>query len=61
MSAMFDSSIIWVPYPNTSQIIATGAILPALGIIVIGLRIYARRVQKWSMGSDDWLMMLAVV
>ena len=34
--------------------IGIGAVFPALGVIVVGLRFWARRLQKVQLLADDW-------
>ena len=50
-----------VPYAYSREVVAAGAVLPALGTIIVGLRFYARRNQKCTIGADDWLMLPALV
>ena len=50
-----------VPYAYSSEAVTAGALLPALGTIIVGLRFYVRRTQKCTIGADDWLMLPALV
>lgn len=50
-----------VPYAAPGGTYAVSILLPALGIIFVGLRVYTRFLQRLSLGPDDWLMMPALV
>ena len=43
------------------QVIAAAAVLPAVGIVVVGLRFITRYRQKNDIGPDDWLIVPALV
>lgn len=52
------TSFVW----NTKgEVIAAAAILPFLGIVLVGLRFYNRIRQKAGIGADDWLIVPATV
>ena len=52
------TSFVW----NTrSQVIAAAALLPFLGIVLVGLRFYSRIKNKAGLGVDDWLIVPALV
>ncbi|KAI0891915.1 hypothetical protein F4806DRAFT_288085 [Annulohypoxylon nitens] len=48
-------------YATPSEVLAAGAALPALGIIIVILRFYARFLQNAKLGIDDFLVLPAVV
>lgn len=49
-------------YQTPGQIISAGIVLPIVGIIVTGLRFWARNAQqKGAQGIDDWLMVPILV
>ena len=43
------------------QVIAAAALLPFLGIVLVGLRFYSRIKNKVGLGADDWLIVPALV
>ena len=48
-------------YVTPGGVIAAGAILPALGIVAVGLRFYCRRKQAGGLQTDDWLSVPGLV
>ena len=44
-----------------SDVIAAGAAMPAVGIIIVTLRFWTRVKRKTRLGIDDWLMVPALV
>ncbi|MCJ1235653.1 hypothetical protein MMC14_003624 [Varicellaria rhodocarpa] len=48
-------------YITPNNFIAVSVLFPLLDIIVVALRFYTRRVQKFSLKSDDWLTLAALV
>jgi hypothetical protein len=48
-------------YATPGQIIAAGAALPAVGILVVILRFYTRASKKVKMGIDDYLILPALL
>lgn len=50
-----------VPYVVPAETYAASIILPIVGTILVVLRIYARVLQKISIGLDDWLILPALV
>lgn len=48
-------------YVYHRQVIAAGAILPAAGIIVVTLRFWTRLKHHMGLGTDDWLILPALV
>ncbi|KAI1144988.1 hypothetical protein F4825DRAFT_280746 [Nemania diffusa] len=48
-------------YATPGGIIAAGAALPAIGIIVVALRFYTRLTQKARLGLDDFFILPALV
>lgn len=50
-----------VPYAGVGDTYAISILLPALGICLVGLRVYTRVLQKWAFGIDDWLILPALV
>lgn len=48
-------------YEDPAAVIALGAILPAIDVVVVALRFYARRKQKLQLMVDDWLVVPALV
>ena len=50
-----------VPYVTPWEIYGASVLLPFLGIVFVLLRFYARKLQKKSIGIDDWLMLPALV
>jgi hypothetical protein len=42
-------------FVDAQETIALGAALPAVCILVLGLRFFTRRLQKVQVGIDDWL------
>ena len=57
-SVMSDSTF---PFVYHGQVIAAGAVLPAVGIICVTLRFIARTEGKNAIGVDDWTALAAVV
>lgn len=49
------------PYASTGDCYAIGIALPAVAIVITGLRLYTRRVQHASLGVDDWLIVGGLV
>ena len=43
------------------QVISAAALLPFLGVILVGLRFYVRIKHKAGLGADDWLSIPALV
>ena len=43
------------------QVIAAAALLPFLGVVLVGLRFYSRIKNKAGLGADDWLILPALV
>lgn len=41
--------------------IATGAVFIPVCSCCVGLRVYARRLHRVSLGADDWTVMIALV
>ncbi|CAD6589828.1 MAG: hypothetical protein ASARMPREDX12_004046 [Alectoria sarmentosa] len=51
------TTFVW----NTKgQVIAAAALLPSLGIVLVGLRFYVRIKTKAGLGADDWLTVPAL-
>ena len=48
-------------YATPGQITAAAAVLPAVSIVVVGLRLYVRTKQKAHVGADDWFNIIALV
>ena len=48
-------------YAYHGQVLAAGAVFPAVAIIIVGLRFWTRSRQKANFGADDWLMIPALV
>ena len=48
-------------YINPKSVIAVGTILPSLAAIAVALRFYARRRLDARIGSDDLLVLFALV
>lgn len=46
---------------SPSAITAVGAVFPALCIIIVGLRLYTRRLQDARLELDDWFAIAALV
>lgn len=44
-----------------NDVIAMGSILPAIDIIVVALRFYAKRKRGAKYGPDDWLILVSLV
>jgi hypothetical protein len=49
------------PYASTADCYAIGIALPAVALVVTGLRLYTRRIQHASLGLDDWLIVAGLV
>ena len=47
--------------PSPSNVIAAGAVWPALCAVVVILRFYTRRYQHARLLADDWLTIPALV
>jgi len=43
-------------YATPGGLIALGSVLPALGLIAVGLRFLSRRLQRAAFWVDDWLI-----
>lgn len=50
-----------MPYANPASTYTVSILLPILGIIIVGLRVYTRVLQRMSLGIDDWLVVPALV
>ena len=48
-------------YAYPGEVIAAGAVLPSLCIIIVALRFWTRSLQKGNYGVDDWLTLPALV
>jgi len=46
---------------RSANIIAAQTIMLVVAYIAVGLRVLARRVSRAGMGSDDWMMLVALV
>lgn len=55
------TSEISFDYVTPSQTIAAGAVLPAVGLLLVPSRFYVRRLQQAPPGLDDWLSAAALV
>ena len=55
------SSPINVSYITPGAIIVVEAVFPVLSIVAVGLRFYARCLQKTRLLADDWLLVPALV
>ena len=60
MASMQKSELV-VPYATPGGTYTVSILLPILGIIIVGPRIYTRVLQRASLGVDDWLMLPALV
>ncbi|KAF2115243.1 hypothetical protein BDV96DRAFT_646257 [Lophiotrema nucula] len=49
------------PYASTGDCYAIGIALPAVAMVVVGLRMYTRRTQRAALGADDWLIVGGLV
>ena len=49
------------PYASTGDCYAIGIALPAVAIVITSLRLYTRRIQRASLGLDDWLIVGGLV
>lgn len=49
------------PYASTGDCYAIGIVLPAVAIVITGLRLYTRRIQHAALGVDDWLIVGGLV
>ena len=59
--ASTQTSELVVPYATPGGTYIVSILLPILGFIMVGLRIYTRRIQRARLGIDDWLMIPALV
>ena len=48
-------------YPSAGELLAAGAVLPALGILAVAARFAARAKQKTYIGKDDVTILVALV
>ena len=48
-------------YATPGEMLAVCTVLPVLSIIVVALRLYARRIQRAQIGIDDWLILSGLV
>ena len=55
------SSPINVSYITPGAVIVVAAVFPVLSIVAVGLRFYARWLQKIRLLADDWLLVPALV
>ena len=56
------STNIGIRAPSPGDVIASGIVLPVLGIVAVSLRFYGRRVQRRQrLWIDDWLLIPAAV
>ena len=49
------------PYASTGDCYAIGIALPAVALLITGLRLYTRRTQHAALGADDWLIIGGLV
>ena len=61
MSAQQPANFSTFPYAYHGKVMVAGVLFPIAGIIVVGLRIWARLKKKLKIGADDWLIMPALV
>ena len=61
MSAQQPANYSTFTYAYHGKVIVAGVLLPVVGIIVVGLRIWARLKRRLKIGTDDWLIMPALV
>ncbi|MCJ1320196.1 hypothetical protein MMC15_005534, partial [Xylographa vitiligo] len=47
-------------YVYAPEVVALGATLPAVGILIVATRFCIRRSQKTSISADDWLILGAL-
>ena len=52
---------LFVPYAAPGGTYTVSILLPVLGMLLVGLRIYTRILQRMPLGIDDWLMFPALV
>lgn len=48
-------------YASPGHLIAVGAVLPAIGIIIVIIRFYTRKLKKLKYGIDDYLILPALL
>ena len=58
---LFTTTELSVPYASPEGIYVAAILLPIIDLILVGLRMYARTLQRTSIGVDDWLMVPALV
>lgn len=51
----------YLPLVYANEVIAAASVLPALSMILTGLRFYIRRNKQQGLQADDWLLVPAVV
>jgi hypothetical protein len=49
------------PYASTADCYAIGTVLPAIALVVMGLRMHTHRLQQAALGPDDWLIVGGLV
>lgn len=59
--ASMQTTELLVPYAAPGDTYTVSILLPILGIIFVGLRIYTRVLQKTPLGVDDLLVLSALV
>lgn len=63
-STLFSSHRHVIPQANMVKFeenIAAGAVLPAVDIVLVALRFYAKRKTTLKYGVDDWLILVSLV
>ena len=49
------------PLVNARETIAIGSALPAVCLVIVALRLRARKIQKVIIGVDDWMAVAGLV
>lgn len=56
-----DQSVFTFKYNDAEQVLSIGIALPAVCIVIVGLRFCTRILQNAKLGLDDWLSLGGLV
>ena len=54
-------SIFTFKYNDAEQVLSIGTAIPAVCIVIVGLRFLTRTLQRAKLGLDDWLSLGGLV
>lgn len=50
-----------IDYDESPLLIKVSVVMPVLSVVIVGLRIWSRKIGRMRLGMDDWLIILAQV